>query len=395
MGDASDHRAHVLFDSRRAARRTAALACLVALAGCGVSEYLVTTTAASDAASDSGTTGDDPCANGEREPWESDIDCGGPICEACAAGLACKVDSDCASTICADGTCSDDPCDQPDPCPVIEAPCLMSLCDPMAGCVLITAADGTPCEWLADDPNNPVPGGVGSCLSGACVAMCETCEFLDGPCRTGVCNPINGECAVQWVDEGAPCSDRQGLMGQCVEGICEGIIETEPFYVATFDSPVSDWEFDPPWEIGPAMASMCSTQGIEDPGDDVSEGDDPGLAGLLIGECLPPEPLGGVCLRSLDIEAPTGDELVLRYLEIVDLPIESFATVEFFDGEVWQQIAAIEPMIPEWSERVLPLGEALTPVIQLRFCVTTALGRETSSGWSVDEIRLECPGCPP
>ena len=353
------------------------------------------TATAGDAASDGGTTGDDPCNNGEREPWESDIDCGGPICAACAAGLACKVDSDCASTICADGTCSDNPCDQPDACPAIEAPCLLSACDPMAGCLLTAAADGTPCEWLADDPNEPLPGGVGSCLGGVCVASCEACELLDGPCRVGVCNPITGQCAVQWIDEGTPCFDRQGLSGQCIEGICEGVPQVEPFYVMSFNDPVLDWEFDPPWEIGPAVASMCSSQGIDDPGDDFSEGDDASLAGLLIGECLPPEPIIGACLRSLDIEAPPDVPLLLRYSEIVDLPIESNATVEFFDGEVWKQIAMIEPMLPEWNERVLPLGPALLPAIQLRFCVTTAIGREQSSGWSIDEIRLECPECAP
>ncbi|MEZ4384270.1 MAG: hypothetical protein R3A79_23250 [Nannocystaceae bacterium] len=373
------------------ARRLVAAAGLVALAGCGVSEYLVTATAG-ESTSDGDTTADAPCTNGVREPWESDVDCGGPICEACAAGLACKVDADCASTICADGTCSDNPCDLAEPCPVVEAPCLSMACDPVDGCTLTQNPDGEPCETAADDPNTP--SAAGTCLTGACVAACEGCELLDGPCRLGVCNPITGACAAEWSEAGTPCVDPQGLAGQCVEGVCETINVIEPFFTESFEAFEGDWTGDPPWQIAAAIGSMCSTQGIEDPGDDVSEGDGAGLAGLLIGECLPPEPLTKVCLHSPEIEAPL-DLVILRYWEIVDLPVESIATVEFFDGDAWQELVVIEPMLPEWTEREVPLGISMSAVILLRFCVTSQQTRGTYSGWSVDEITLECPQCAP
>jgi len=50
---------------------------------------------------DDGPTCEDGLLNGD----ETDVDCGGPECDACADGLSCVVNSDCASDHCADGVC--------------------------------------------------------------------------------------------------------------------------------------------------------------------------------------------------------------------------------------------------------------------------------------------------
>ena len=46
-----------------------------------------------------------PCADGEKNGLESDTDCGGPECDACAAGGNCVVDEDCADAECMGGAC--------------------------------------------------------------------------------------------------------------------------------------------------------------------------------------------------------------------------------------------------------------------------------------------------
>jgi hypothetical protein len=45
------------------------------------------------------------CADGLKDGVETDVDCGGNVCNACANKLACGSGSDCMSSTCANGTC--------------------------------------------------------------------------------------------------------------------------------------------------------------------------------------------------------------------------------------------------------------------------------------------------
>jgi hypothetical protein len=47
------------------------------------------------------------CNNFVRDGNETDIDCGGPMCQPCGTGKRCRVDRDCISKLCnSDGVCS-------------------------------------------------------------------------------------------------------------------------------------------------------------------------------------------------------------------------------------------------------------------------------------------------
>ncbi len=48
------------------------------------------------------------CSNGVRDGDETDIDCGGGACPACANGRACVASRDCVSLVCTGGTCEND-----------------------------------------------------------------------------------------------------------------------------------------------------------------------------------------------------------------------------------------------------------------------------------------------
>jgi hypothetical protein len=48
------------------------------------------------------------CGNGKKDGAETDVDCGGPSCAACANGRACMTGHDCISVVCAASTCSGD-----------------------------------------------------------------------------------------------------------------------------------------------------------------------------------------------------------------------------------------------------------------------------------------------
>jgi alpha-tubulin suppressor-like RCC1 family protein len=47
-----------------------------------------------------------PCEDGANGEGETDIDCGGDVCAACASGKVCQQDDDCVSAFCLAGTCS-------------------------------------------------------------------------------------------------------------------------------------------------------------------------------------------------------------------------------------------------------------------------------------------------
>ena len=45
------------------------------------------------------------CANAIQDAGETDLDCGGPLCEGCTVGMTCLVQADCFDSTCAAGTC--------------------------------------------------------------------------------------------------------------------------------------------------------------------------------------------------------------------------------------------------------------------------------------------------
>jgi hypothetical protein len=57
------------------------------------------------AVSPEGTLNCDFCKDGVKDGMESDVDCGGTTCPACAAGKHCGAASDCASMACSAGVC--------------------------------------------------------------------------------------------------------------------------------------------------------------------------------------------------------------------------------------------------------------------------------------------------
>jgi hypothetical protein len=59
-----------------------------------------------------GTSGNkkSTCTDGKKNGKETDIDCGGPTCPACADEKTCKTDTDCSSGVCAVGYCQAPSC---------------------------------------------------------------------------------------------------------------------------------------------------------------------------------------------------------------------------------------------------------------------------------------------
>lgn len=97
-----------------------------------------------------------PCEDRVRGGDESDVDCGGSLCDACASGRACDDASDCASAACDAGVCRAATCDDG----AVDG----FETDVDCGWHCGPCASGQTCERDAD------------CTSGACIDATETCQ---------------------------------------------------------------------------------------------------------------------------------------------------------------------------------------------------------------------------
>jgi hypothetical protein len=95
-------------------------------------------------------------------------------------------------------------------------PCTVDTCDLANGsCQNLPAADDSACD---------LGGFPGVCLSGACIAVCNTvsCEDLN-ECTSETCDPNDGLCHRNLL-EGSSC-DFAGLAGACASGVCQSACE--------------------------------------------------------------------------------------------------------------------------------------------------------------------------
>jgi hypothetical protein len=66
------------------------------------------------------------CKDNQKDADETDVDCGGVDCPACAPGLHCKKGTDCTTTVCRSGSCG---CTYASNCPSTDL-CLLGICWP-------------------------------------------------------------------------------------------------------------------------------------------------------------------------------------------------------------------------------------------------------------------------
>lgn len=144
------------------------------------------------------------CDDGVNNGWETDVDCGGLACPACADGAECQTRIDCASLVCDRGThtCSPAACD--------DAAKNGSESDVDCGGVCAPCSDGADCASDAD------------CVSGSC---------LDSQCRAATCSDGRTNGSESDLDCGGACpgcglgescsSELDCRSAACLEGACE------------------------------------------------------------------------------------------------------------------------------------------------------------------------------
>jgi hypothetical protein len=328
------------------------------------------------------------CDDGMLNGGETDLDCGGP-CKPCHPGQACEDPRDCDLGLCFDNMCGKPGCFGPEDCPP-PGPCSIGVCDPGGQCVAKPDFDGTACE----------DGDL--CLGGKCLPTEKLdCSKLDGPCRTGLCNPQTGDCVVEWPNEGEACKDElECTFGElCSLGECVAPPAPPPLLFTDF-SLLGGWTAEPPWQIGPAAASACSDKQAEDPDTDHSPSADDHVAGAAIGGCLSVDAFPEACLVSPVLDVFVPGELWLHYFAILhtaDAPMQS--SVEVFDSKTktWIALVVIDQFVaePDWTEHTHDLTPFKGPELRVRFCHRSSGPTISIAGWSIDDLVIGPPACAP
>jgi hypothetical protein len=141
------------------------------------------------------------CLNHQHDGSETDVDCGGPTCAACAAGKKCLAASDCTSLVCA------------------GAP---ALCQPA------TCGDHV---QNGDEVGVDCGGSCPKCPAGQPCGADADCA--GGACQGGVCQPTCADLAQNGgetdVDCGGGCpkcatGQHCGVDADCVGGACQGAV---------------------------------------------------------------------------------------------------------------------------------------------------------------------------
>ena len=151
------------------------------------------------------------CADGARDQDETDIDCGGPLCDPCRLGLRCAEARDCVSKTCASGICAAEPW------------CGDGIKDKdetaidCGGPSCPACADGRACLAASDCQTSGCANGICTHCANLYRDFDETDTDCGGklchPCRFGLHCTKNSDCAFEVCSNGV-C----GLPAYCSDG---------------------------------------------------------------------------------------------------------------------------------------------------------------------------------
>jgi hypothetical protein len=183
-----------------------------------------TGTSTTGTGSSSSTGGPDLCIDGMVDQDETDLDCGGAICQPCEDDLGCLIDSDCVNDLCLNNICSSPTCDDL----VLDGAETDIDC---GGPDCLPCADNLICIDPSDCESNVCTNGL--CVAPSCDDVVQNAAETDvdcgGPdclgCAEGEACLVNEDCTsgVCTVDicTGASCLD--GLKNGAETGIdCGG-----------------------------------------------------------------------------------------------------------------------------------------------------------------------------
>src|SRR5262249_39805866 len=121
------------------------------------------------------------CSDAVKNGNETDIDCGGGTCFACAAGKSCSLGSDCQSGICAGGVCQANGClDGIKDGTETDVDCGGGICT--------TCPNGKACQGNSDCTSSACNTITLTCVASQCADAHKDGLETDVDCGGGICS---------------------------------------------------------------------------------------------------------------------------------------------------------------------------------------------------------------
>ncbi|MDC0723464.1 hypothetical protein [Nannocystis bainbridge] len=337
------------------------------------------------------------CGDGVLNQDETDVDCGGATCNGCLGEGLCLEDSDCLSAICTLGLCTAPLCLSDADCDMLDGDCTEGACQmPGFTCVAEPVNDGQACE------DGTVCFEGSTCNAGSCGGGTPLdCSGEAGACHTGACDPVSG-CFAQEVQDGTACDDGNSCtnLEVCDAGVCGPSLED--LFNEDFSDNGAGWTLGTQWAIGPAAASVGCQNG-QDPALDHTPTDDNGVAGVVLGGCIPNSTIHDYyCLESptIDLSAAPAD-VHLSYWRYINSDYTPYMknTLSVYNGTNWVvlwETLATGTYDTEWkffSYNVTPHKNA---DFRARWCFNVGSTLVYLVGsWNVDDVRVGPAACTP
>jgi hypothetical protein len=187
------------------------------------------------------------CKDGVKDFGETDVDCGGETCPACADGKRCSVGADCEDKVCKGGACeaptchdgtkngkeTDVDCGGP-ACPKCSAG---EACGAGSDCVGGICTAGKCASSCTDNAKDGAETDV-DCGGGTCpgCAIGKDCA-KNTDCDSGICT--GGKCAdfVVWAESFGPSGGASNLVGLGVDVTGDTVIAANFMGAASFGGP--------------------------------------------------------------------------------------------------------------------------------------------------------------
>jgi hypothetical protein len=155
------------------------------------------------------------CSDGLLNLDETDVDCGGSMCDACSIGESCRFDNDCTSGLCDANVCADQPLVTGAPC-TLDDECASGLCKDFDGESICTESCETTCpgqnlacfrsECVPDDYCDD-PDGDGFGFGPGCLGQpCDRCSN-DATCAEQADGSFTCMCNTGYSGDGVSCID--------------------------------------------------------------------------------------------------------------------------------------------------------------------------------------------
>ena len=338
----------------------------------------------------------DLCLNGVMDQDETDVDCGGAICGDCADGQQCLVGEDCLSQTCAGGVCVTPECKMDADCAGQADACNTATCDlNTLLCVKTAKMDGTAC----DDGSLCSTGD--KCTAGVCGGTAKDCSMLNAACAVGVCEPGTGNCVVEPVKDDTPCDDQNACTQNtvCLNSVCGDPMNPGYTFNEKFANNMAGWTIDTNWAIGAAKA------GCGDPANDHTPTMDNGIAGAVIGGCVPTAPVDATkffCVTSPKMNTAALNTVFVNFWRQLysDYTPWMANKVEVFNGNAWQTvfISGGAPEINDgaWKNFSYDITAHKNANMQIRWCYNIGAGGAFQrGGWNLDDVTVGPTSCTP